>query len=74
MVIDNGFVHVGDVEIMDGFCQIENCQSIRVWGTKNGLGELRDGPLKETKVDEVGVVLAPIGRVVFFIQARGGWL
>ena len=74
VVIDNGFVHLGDVFIEDGFCRIENCKSLRVWGTKNGLGELRNGPLKDTKVDEVGTVLAPFGRVVFFIAAVGAWL
>ena len=74
IVIDNGFVHLGDVTIQDGFCRIENCKSLRVWGTKSGLGELRNGPLSDTKADEVGVVLVPFGRVVFFLQVAGGWL
>jgi len=71
VVIDNGFVDVGDVTIEGDFVRIDNAKSIRVWGTKAGLGELRTGPRKETKVDDVGVVLVPFGRVVFFLEVTG---
>lgn len=74
VVIDNGFVHVGDVTIEDGFCRIYDCKNLRVWGTSSGLGELRNGPLPGTKLDEVGVALIPFGRVVFFMAAVGKWL
>ena len=71
VVIDNGFVHVGDVSLDGAFVRIDNCKNLRVWGTQCGLGQLRNGPLKDTKSDDCGVVLVPPGRVVFFLEAKG---
>lgn len=73
VVIDNGFVHVGDCSSKDGFLRIDNCKNIRVWGTQRGLGELINGPLKSTTFDPCGVVLVPLSRVVFFMEVIGGW-
>ena len=73
VVIDNGFVHVGQCSIEGGFLRIDNCKNIRVWGTTKGLGELINGPTKESKLDECGLVLVPIGRVVFFLKVERGW-
>jgi len=73
VVIDNGFVHVGQCSIEGGFLRIDNCKNIRVWGTTKGLGELINGPTKESKLDECGLVLVPIGRVVFFLKVVRGW-
>lgn len=50
---------------------IANAKNIRYWGTKNGLGELRDGPLKETKLDPIGEVIAPLRAVIHFVPVRG---
>lgn len=74
VVIDNGFVHVGDCTIEGEMLRIDNCQNIRLWGTTKGLGQLVNGPLKETKSDPSGVVLVPFKRVIFFMQVSGGWL
>lgn len=71
MVIDNGFVHVGDVSMDGVFVRIDNCKNLRVWGTQRGMGQLRDGPLPETKADACGVVLVPFARVVFFMESTG---
>jgi hypothetical protein len=73
VVIDNGFVHVGDCSVADGMLCIENGQNIRVWGTTEGLGQLINGPTKGTSYDKVGTVLVPIGRVVFFLKVVKGW-
>jgi hypothetical protein len=73
VVIDNGFVHVGECSLQEDMLRIDNCRNLRVWGTKSGLGELRSGPLEATQVDACGVVLVPFGRVVFFLAAGGGW-
>ena len=74
VVIDNGFVHVGNCSITAGFLKISNCRNIRVWGTTAGLGELAGGPTAKTVCDKCGVVLVPAGRVVFYMAAEGGWL
>lgn len=68
-VLDRGFVFVGhcDSKTKPGILIITKCRNIRYWGTKNGLGELRDGPLKETKLDEVGTVEVPAKSLIFTI-------
>ena len=73
VVIDNGFVHVGDCSIVDGFLKIEHCRNIRVWGTTRGLGELVDGPVPKTTCDACGTVLVPTSRIVYFLEVKGGW-
>ena len=73
VVIDNGFVHVGDCSLQDGLLHIDNAKNIRQWGTTKGLGELISGPTKKTVVDDCGNVLVPLARVVFFLAVVKGW-
>lgn len=73
VVVDNGFVFVGDIVTDKTHCLILNCRNIRVWGTTKGLGELVSGPLKATVVDACGEVAVPLGRVVFYLTVKGGW-
>ena len=73
VVIDNGFVNVGDCSIEGQMLRIDGCKNIRRWGTTQGLDQLVNGPLKETKVDPAGVVLVPFNRVIFFMQVSKGW-
>lgn len=54
VVLDRGFVYVGDVTDEGDFILIRNAKNIRIWGTKNGLGELTNGPLANTKIDNIG--------------------
>lgn len=55
-VLDRGFVYIGNI-IKDGdFFVIRNAQNIRKWGTTKGLGELVNGPLRDTVTDSVGTV------------------
>ena len=73
IVVDNGFVHVGDCIVEGEMLKVENCQNIRVWGTTKGLGQLVNGPLKSTQHDPCGTVLIPWKRIIFFMQVSGGW-
>ena len=73
VVVDNGFVHVGDCSIQGGLLCIDNAKNIRVWGTTDGLGQLVAGPTLKTQTDPCGTVLVPMGRVVFFLQVVKGW-
>ena len=68
VVLDRGFVYVGDVVIEGDWCVMTNARNIRHWGTKNGLGELVNGPLKETKLDFVGSLRAPLRAVISIID------
>jgi hypothetical protein len=73
VVIDNGFVHVGDCSrLPDGTLRIDACKNIRVWGTDKGIGQLAAGPTTETVVDDCGTVLVPASRIVFFVAVKEG--
>ena len=70
VVMDRGFVYIGNVTIENDWCVIENAKNIRVWGTTNGLGELVKGPTKNTKLDQVGSVRAPMRAVIHVIDVE----
>ena len=69
-VVDNGFVFHGDVTCDGDFYLISHAKNIRVWGTKNGLGELRSGKTPNTITDECGEILIPKSRLCHLIQAN----
>ena len=71
VVLDRGFVYVGDVTESDDRITIKDARNIRVWGTTNGLGELRNGPLPSTKMDVVGDVVAYRHAVMHLIACKG---
>ena len=68
VVADRGFVHVGFCEEIDGFIKLTSAKNIRYWGTKNGLGELVNGPLKDTKLDAIGSLRIPNRAVILIID------
>ena len=71
VVLDRGFVYVGDVTIDGDWLYITNAKNVRSWGTKNGLGELRNGPLESTKLDVVGEVIAPMRALIHLVPCKG---
>jgi hypothetical protein len=73
VVLDRGFVYVGEVRIEGDFCIIEDAQNIRIWGTTKGLGELREGPTSKTVTDPAGTVRAPMRAVIALIEVGGKW-
>ena len=72
-VLDRGFVYVGQCSIKDDTLTIQEARNIRYWGTSKGLGELINGPLAQTKVDDVGTVMAPIKSIIHIIPCKSGW-
>ena len=70
VVLDRGFVYVGRVEIEDDFVVIRNAKNIRQWGTKKGLGELVNGPLSATRLDNVGTVRAASRALISLIDVE----
>lgn len=71
VVLDHGFVYVGNVTEMPDRVIIKDAKNIRVWGTTNGLGELRCGPLTGTKLDVVGEVIAYRAAIIHLIPCKG---
>lgn len=70
VVLDRGFVYVGYTEIDGDFVKITRAKNIRYWGTTKGLGELVNGPLKDTKLDAVGTVSAPLRALISLIDVE----
>ena len=71
VVLTAGFVYVGDVERNGDMLFITRARNIRRWGTTKGLGELCNGPLETTILDECGDVIAPMNSVIHLMQCTG---
>jgi hypothetical protein len=70
VILDRGFVYVGHTEIDGNFVKITSAKNIRYWGTTKGLGELVNGPLKDTKLDAAGSVTAPLRAVIALVDVE----
>lgn len=71
VVLDRGFVYVGTVIEECDRITIKDAKNIRYWGTSQGLGELRNGPLSGTKLDAVGDVSVYRHAVIHLIKCKG---
>ena len=67
VVLTNGFVLIcKECKITDKHIQMTTVRCIRRWGTNAGLGQLVNGPTKETQLDTmIPVVSAPLHSLVF---------
>lgn len=72
VVLDRGFVYVGETSLDGQFLTIRNARNIRRWGTTKGLGELCDGPTSSTVLDKCGDVTAPLTSVVHTMATTPG--
>ena len=73
VVLDRGFVYIGQVEHDGEWCVITNARNIRYWGTERGLGQLAlEGPTDKTKLDAVGTVRAPARAIISIIDSEAG--
>lgn len=71
VILDRGFVYVGDVKTNREWCVIADAKNVRRWGTTQGLGELAaKGPLSDTQLDDTGIVRAPMGAVIALIACN----
>lgn len=70
-VCDRGFVIVGEAEVHEGlalFWHLPRSRTVRVWGTTQGLAELKDGPLPGTVLDVVCERSLPFRSVIDIIH------
>lgn len=67
LVLQRGWVVVGQYEEADGECRLHNAAVIRRWGTRKGIGELVTGPTKDTVLDKAGEIRAHELAVVLHI-------
>jgi hypothetical protein len=71
VILDRGFVYVGDVSIEGDWLLITNAKNVRRWGTSKGLGELAaKGPQTETKLDMGGTIKAPMRSVIGLLKCE----
>lgn len=69
VVLDRGFVFIGDVSTGDHWITIADAKCIRYWGTTKGLGQLAiEGPQPKTILDDTGTVRAPLTSVIALID------
>jgi hypothetical protein len=75
VVLQRGWIVVGDVEKNDAEVKINNCSVIRVWGTSKGLGELAEnGKTPSTKLDPCPPVIAhPLSVVLYMNVNEENW-
>lgn len=73
VILDRGFVYVGDVTVDGDMLTIAAAKNVRRWGTTKGLGELAaKGPLKTTVLDDAGTVRAPLRAVIACVECEAG--
>ena len=69
-VLDRGFVYIGYVKKDGDFLILTHAKNIRVWGTTKGLGQLVNGPLSNTTLDDVGTVHVPLRALISLIDVE----
>jgi hypothetical protein len=67
VVLDRGFIYVGDIAREGEYWRITNARNIRYWGTTKGLGEIAAGPTDATKADPAGTVIVPAKSVIHLL-------
>jgi hypothetical protein len=72
VILQRGWVMVGNFSRDGDMCSLDDASVIRLWGTTKGLPELRTGPLPTTKVDPAGHVEFHILTVVATIDCEDG--
>lgn len=76
VIVDNGFIYIGEVISDDGYYIITRCANVRKSGTERGLGQIAfEGPTKDTVLDHSPNVVVPKGRVCHFMEvAEDKWM
>jgi hypothetical protein len=53
VILQRGWVMVGEYSRVENDCFLKNCSTIRKWGTSRGLGQIAmEGPTSETILDK----------------------
>lgn len=70
VVLQRGWVVVGEYARKDSEITVSKASVIRRWGTSKGLGELVNGPLENTVLDPCGTVRANVIGEVFTMDCE----
>ncbi len=72
VVLQRGWVVVGQVAELDNEVVLTDASMIRRWGTTRGVGELRNGPTAKTVLDFAGVVRTHPAAIILRIDSTVG--
>lgn len=71
VILDRGFVLVGEVCIEGDWVLTRNAQTVRRWGTTKGLGEIaKGGPTANTKLEDMGTVRSPLRALIGLVACE----
>ena len=71
VILDRGFVLVGNAVVDGDWVVTTGASIIRRWGTTKGLGELAaNGPLENTKLDPIGAVRSPLRALIGLVACE----
>lgn len=71
VILDRGFVLVGDARVDGDWVITENASVVRVWGTTRGLGEIaQNGPTRKTVLDPIGTVRSPLRALIGLVACE----
>ena len=71
VILDRGFVLVGDARVDGDWVVTTNASIIRRWGTTKGLGELAaNGPLAKTVLDPIGTMRSPLRALIGLVACE----
>jgi len=75
VVLQRGWIVIGNVSKTDIEVTIKNCSVIRVWGTSSGLGEIAEnGPTNKTKLDKCpDIIVHPLSVVLYMNVNTEKW-
>ena len=75
VVLQRGWVVIGDVSKTDNEVTVKNCSIIRIWGTSNGLGEIAEnGATSKTKLDKCpDIIVHPLSVVLYMNVSMDKW-
>ncbi len=71
VILQRGWVVVGEFKKGAAFCELLNANVIRRWGTTKGLGELAlEGPKSNTLLDKCGDMDLPVGNIISTMKCQ----
>ena len=75
VVLQRGWIVVGDISKTNEEVTIKNCSIIRVWGTSKGLGEIAEsGATSKTVLDKSpDIIVHPLSVVLYMNVNMGKW-
>lgn len=69
VVVDNGFVYVGNTVYQEGYYIVTDCANVQKAGTERGFGQIAfDGPTNSTVLDRSPHILIPANRVCHLMK------